>query len=314
MLVQKGLLIVYRSESSEDFKQIARRVHKLDPSICLVFCHDAINPAKINPNFFKLPMLVIYLVNPPPDDFDHKAPFLAVKSIGKLKEFEHFRTHDLPCLPIEKFTWGMKLDKDLYGDLVVFKPENMTSTGADVNMVPTHLIAELKPEDFPDNHLIHQDSYLVQKFLKTGERATTYRVTIFLDEVIYSGKGTLNFDYPSPDLPVKELLKISVASNQHSRRTAELIIDEEINAFAMKIAKTFTKNPLLAIDVLREEQTGKLYVLEVNLGGNVWHFSSNVVRNLPGYDESRKKAMIRQYNAWDRAAEALVRKVNELAG
>ena len=108
-------------------------------------------------------------------------------------------------------------------------------------------------------------------------------------------------------------MNISVASNQHASRTAELVKDPEVNELALKVAKTLPQNPLMAIDILRDEETGKLYVLELNLGGNVWHFSSKMVRNLPGYDSAARKKLVLQYNAWDRAAEALVRKTHELA-
>jgi predicted ATP-grasp superfamily ATP-dependent carboligase len=134
-----------------------------------------------------------------------------------------------------------------------------------------------------------------------------------LDEVIYSANGRLNFPYPSEDLNIKALLNISVASNQHASRTAELVKDPEVNELAIKVAKTLPHSPLMAIDFLRDEETGKLYVLELNLGGNVWHFSSKMVRNLPGYDSAARKKLVLQYNAWDRSAEALVRKTHELA-
>jgi hypothetical protein len=56
----------------------------------------------------------------------------------------------------------MELDSDIYGDWVVLKPQNITSTCKEVNMVPTRMIPLLTRDDFPEEHLVHRDSYLVQ--------------------------------------------------------------------------------------------------------------------------------------------------------
>ena len=41
--------------------------------------------------------------------------------------------------------------------------------------------------------------------------------------------------------------------------------------------------PLKGCDLLRDVTTGKFYVIELNSGGNTWHFSSNF------FAETRKK-------------------------
>jgi hypothetical protein len=309
---KKALIVVHRNESADDFQHIARRIRKLDPSIGVTMVSDFLTSKMVPPEYLNLPMLVIYLCNPPPSEFK-VATKLAVKEMSKVEEYAHFKEHQIPCLPIERFKWGMELDQSIYGEWVVLKPENKTSTGRDINMVPTKLLPTLRLADFPENHLIREDSYLVQKLLKTGTHPKHCRATIFLDEVIYSANGRLNFPYPPEDSDIKALLNISVASNQHARRTAEMVKDPEVNELALKVAKTLPQNPLMAIDILRDEETGKLYVLELNLGGNVWHFSSKMVRNLPGYDSAARKKLVLQYNAWDRAAEALVSKTHKLA-
>lgn len=310
---KKGLILVFRGESSDDFKEIAKRAYKLDPDVRILGFSEVINLEKIPPGFFDIPHLVIYLCNPPPDDFVHESPMLAVKNLDKIEEYEHFKKHNLPCLPIEEFRWGMELDPEIYSEWVVLKPQNVQSTGKDVNMVPTKLVPTLKLSDFPEDHLINQDSYYVQRLLKTGQHPKINRATVFLGEILYSLKGQLNSSYPNEDSSLNLLLSKSIATNQHHDRTFELVKDDEVNQLALKIASTFRKNPLLAIDILRDETTGKLYVLEVNLGGNTWHFSSALAKKTPGYNSSVRKAMILQYNAWDRAAEALVKKAYELA-
>jgi len=179
-------------------------------------------------------------------------------------------------------------------------------------MVRTKLLPTIKIEDFPEDHLIHKDSYLVQKFVKTGEFPTHYRVLVFLGEILYSVKSTQKSAYPTQLVDINELLKSSVASNLTGHRTATLTIDKRVNEFALNVSNAFPEHPLLGIDVIKDEQSDALYVLEVNLGGNTWAFSSKL-SHLFREAMGGRQAMVLQYNAWDRAAEALVRKTHELA-
>jgi hypothetical protein len=312
MASKKGLIIVFRLESINDFREIASRLAKLDPTIQVFGFADRIDHEKIPPGFFKLPHLIIYLCNPPTGNDAQLSNTLAVKKISKIEEYEHFKKHNIPCLPIEPFEWGMTLNQEIYGDWVVLKPQNIQSTGRDVNMIPTQLVSTMRPIDFPENHLIHQDAYYVQKFLKTGVRPTHYRVGIFIDSVIYSSKTILHSDYPCATDTLSDRLTKTIAANLVSNRFVYLLKDFEINEFAMKVAKTFPSHPIFGVDVLKEEETGKLFALETNLGGNTWHFSSEV-GSVYRRDLGGREKLIEQYSAWDQVAAALVRKMNGLA-
>lgn len=306
---RKALIVVHRNENADDFQQIARRIRKLDPTISVTMVSDFLTSKMVPAECLNLPMLVVYLCNPPPTEFK-VATKIAVKEMSKIEEYEHFRRHNIPCLPIEQFRWGMELDQSIYGEWVVLKPENMTSNGQDVNMVPTREISKLKVQDFHINHLMHKDSYLVQKFIKTGENPNFYRALVFLDEVLLSYRPELNLPYLET-LDLKKLLETSVSPVRRDDRKIHLEINEEVNALAKLVASTFPDNPLWGVDIIRDQQTGKLFVLEVNLGGNTWAFS-----NLHG-EKFRStvglKNMLLQYHAWDRAAEALVRKTHAFA-
>ncbi len=313
----KALIVVHREESADDFREIAIRIKKLDPAICGAMAPGYISEEMLPPHFLALPLLVVYLVNPPASNADQgvirNATHIAVESINKIEEYEHFKKHNIPCLPIIRFQWGMELDQEIYGDWVVLKPENIQSTGQDVNMVPTKLIPTLKLSDFPKDHLMHRDSYLVQKLVKTGENPNTYRATVFMGAILSSGFARMVYPYPVESSELSTLLSTTVATNFLSQRTRHFVKDLEANDLALKVAEAFPNNPLLAIDILRDGDTNKLYVLETNLGGNTWHFSSALSRNYPGYDDATRKATLLQYGAWDVAAQALVKKTHELA-
>jgi hypothetical protein len=307
---KKALIVVHRNESADDFQQIARRIRKLDSTICVTMVSDFLTSKMVPDQCLNLPMLVVYLCNPPKTEFK-VATKLAVKEMSKIEEYEHFKQHNIPCLPIERFIWGMELDPEVYGDWVILKPEHIQSTGKDVNMVPIKEIPNLKLSDFPENHLIHKDSFYIQKFIKTGKSPTYYRVLFFLGEILLSYKVEQNAKYPSANEGLNSLLKKSVATNLQGNREINLVIDSKVNDFAKNVAIHFPNLPILGIDIIPEEQTGDLIVLEINAGGNTWAFSaapSQNLRSLVGL-----KNMVLQYNSWDRSAEALVRKTHELA-
>jgi len=307
---KKALIVVHRNENADDFQQIARRIRKLDSTICVTMVSDFLTSKMVPDQCLNLPMLVVYLCNPPKTEFK-VATKLAVKAMSKIEEYEHFKQHNIPCLPIERFIWGMELDPEVYGDWVVLKPEHIQSTGKDVNMVPTKEIPNLKLSDFPAEHLIQKDTYYVQQFLKTGNSATFYRALVYLGDILLSYKVEQNNHYPDYKVGLDILLKTSVASNLQGSRKINLVDDDDVRALAIKVALAFPDLPLLGVDIIPDAVTGKLYVLEINAGGNTWAFTakpSQDLRSILGL-----KNMILQYNAWDRAAEALVRKTHELA-
>ena len=312
----KALIVVHREESADDFREIALRIKKLDPTICGAMAPEYISEEMLPAHFLALPLLVVYLVNPPASNTDQgvirNATNLAVESINKIEEYEHFKKHKIPCLPIERFKWGMELDPAIYGDWVVLKPENIQSTGEDINMVPTELIPKLMLSHFPEKHLIRKDDYLVQKFVRTGKQPISYRVCVFLDQVIYSRRSTMTINVPSLNNSISELLSHSVATNNQPNRIMEFHIDDEVNMLAIKVAKSLRNYPIFGIDIIRDENTGELFALETNPGGNVWHFSSQMARDR-GLTELDRQQRISQYNAWDVAAEALVSKTHQLA-
>ena len=310
----KALIVVHREESADDFREIAMRIKKLDPTICGAMAPEYISEEMLPPHFLALPLLVVYLVNPPASNAEQgiicNATNLTVENLNKIQEYDHFKKHNIPCLPIENFQWGMELDPAIYGDWVVLKPANIQSTGQDINMVPTKLIPKLTLADFPVEHLIHKDDYLVQKFVKCGKNPTHYRALVFLGDVILSFKAEQKSSYPNFTSVLNTLLRTSVASNMQDHRNISLIIDGEMNELAKKVSKTLPDYPLLGIDVMRDEETSKLYVIEINGGGNTWAFSSEMAQKLRL--QVSREALVEQYAAWDVAAEALVMKTNEL--
>lgn len=314
MDAKKAVVIVCRRESIEDFREIAYIIRKFDPTIAVSIYADFYDVELINQRNSILPHLVISLVNPLPFMFKTNFVRLEVKRYSKVDEQLYLKNAGLPYLPIEKFEWGIHLNREIYGDYVVLKPENLNSTGSDINLVPTDKISKLSIGDFPKTHLIHKDSYLVQKFIKTGVRPIHYRATVFLNKVILTWFAESVLYYPTGLENLSELLAKTVASNKKELRTVKHLNSDRCNELAVKVSMQFPFNPIMGVDIVCDALTNELYVLELNSGGNVWHFSSR-----EGHKEgSARKAlggrqnMINQYDAFTLSAKAIINKVHEL--
>src|SRR5262249_7364655 len=92
----------------------------------------------------------------------------------------------------------------------------------------------------------------------------------------------------------------------------EFSVPEEVLEFATLVNRAFTEIPLQACDILREKETGILYIVEINAGGNTWDFSSRRVAEARTRLGGRSH-FIKLYDPWPKAAWALVRKVREMA-
>jgi len=191
-----------------------------------------------------------------------------------------------------------------WGPYAIVKPDT-GRMGMDVRIRKTGRIHYQK--DCPDGK-----PYLIQKFVHTGEQPVSYRACTFFGEILYLQKSTntacgslLNDPASSEEIGGHN----PVATAAKGR--AELVVDQEIIAFAKHIALTaFRDIPLLGQDIIRDLATGELYCLEVNPYGSTWHFSSRAGK---GIQSANALDFEKQFNAFDKVADILIRKTREFA-
>ena len=82
--------------------------------------------------------------------------------------------------------------------------------------------------------------------------------------------------------------------------------EEKIIALGERTHEAFPECPVLGPDIVRDTQSGRLYVLEVNRYGAVWHLSSSFLAK--ELDPEHVRARYAQFNALDRAANLLIEK------
>ncbi len=207
------------------------------------------------------------------------------------------------------------LDPADWGPYVILKPVHGSFAIGNL-LAPTAHVGELTADRIPDGHPLKTSPYLVQQFINTGSSVCSYRVIVLLGQpllcVRYGRTGQIEYPHSIDEIfnNYSFFSNFNQDGTTSSERTYAMSNDEEVIKFAQKVFSVHPHLPLQGIDIIRDADTGKLYVLETNSGGNVWSFS---LTGNPTLKMLGKKALVTQFMAWDKAAEILVAKTHELA-
>jgi hypothetical protein len=323
-----NLVVIHRgSDYVRDFEEVARKIFAIDPAIS-VFCIDKSTSHVMPDNAWKRPTLTVALQSRFKADIK-RGPLLKNRPILKPGQHKVFVDAGLPTPPTMRFLPGMKLDPIMFGEYVVIKPINphIASYGRGIQLFRRKRLETLTIMDFPRDHLIHRDhdGYIVQRFIDTGPFILLYRVLTLFGVPLSCFLAKEKVPQPSPEGSDEDIERLSIASNARDFRVRSLYSDAAVLALGARVGRAFPDIPLLGIDIIREERTGKLFVLECNPGGNTWHFSSKLITGIRqqmggGSLVGQKKAdligrqmLIDQFGAFDLAAQVLIDKTRLLA-
>jgi hypothetical protein len=179
-------------------------------------------------------------------------------------------------IPVPKWTLcqgGKVPDLTDFDKYVVSKPD-LGACGAEVKIMRKSRIrgnpVSTRYEGLSDT--------LVQEFIYTGPWPVSYRVFTFFGQVL--GSWRVEADRNRRPLKGPQAFAggpadggISIASSGKGC-IFQLNYEADILALAEQAHAAFPELPLLGVDIVREQPSGKLYVLEVNSCGRTWHFSS----------------------------------------
>ncbi len=314
MQEKKILAICVRDQNYEDFISVGKRIHRLDDSIIVNISNGQFHPEQLPARFNYLPLLTLYLVNPP-DIVPARGHTLRVKDLGKLEEYKHFVAAGVPIPKVKPYTIGETVDPNQWGDYVVLKPVHSSHAQGNL-LVPTTWLNQIERNRIPPGHSLSSSPYLLQQFVDTGQYAMSYRVLSFLGQPLMciSWRRTRAVTYPATldEVFTNETFtsNFKQEENLFDEREFKIANDEEVIKFSRQAFNAHPDLPLQGIDIIRDAATGKLYALENNSGGNVWTFSSLIS---PTLKVIGRKALVKQFMAFDRAAEILVKKTHELA-
>ncbi|MGE0240427.1 MAG: hypothetical protein AB7F09_03795 [Parvibaculaceae bacterium] len=326
-MAKRNLILIHRGpEYDRDFKEIARKVTAIDKDITVYALADS-SMAQLPGLAWMWPTLVVALMS----DYRlqiKRGTVLRNTQIAKFAQYETFRKAGIPTPPMLPFRFGMTLDPLLFGEFVIIKPMDLdlTSRGTGVQLFRRHRLERLQPRDFPRDHPIHEarEGYLVQRFVDTGAYPSYYRVQTFLGRIIHLTHCSLTMPRCALTAPDEEIERTAIAT-QSGAKHRRLASDADIRHMAERVHAQFPDIPLLGCDVIRDEATRDLHVLECNPGGNTWHLSSKSGERMRrelgnakvnGVEHARRLArrmLLEQYGAFDIVAKTLVEKTRGLA-
>jgi hypothetical protein len=195
-----------------------------------------------------------------------------------------------------------------WGEFVVVKPTHIGSSshGKGVTLMRTQRVRYIAPEDYPEGHPGRLGPMLVQQFINTGKRISYYRVlTLFGRPLVCMraiSPGDL-LDLSGDDDAIESNV---VALQAFDDRERKFEYRADVVAMAEAAYRAIPEAPLQGCDIIREAGTGRLYVLELNPGGNTWHFSSaHGAQMRADIGPTGVEAMHNQLDAFGTAAQVL---------
>ncbi len=324
-MIRRNLVLIHRGpDYARDFTEIARKVAARDPEIA-VFHLPVKLKAELPAEAWERPTLTVALSR----DFAmpiRRGPILRNRPIGKLAQQEIFRRAGIPTPAALPFRLGMTLDPALFGDFVIVKPLDLGATShGGVRLFRRARLEALTADRLAaeDPLLSHPGAHMVQRFVASGRRPRSTRVQTFLGRALYCYEMEILAEQPPLGGGDDALDRFIVASNA-AERSRTLVDDTAAIRLAEATHGALPDIPILGIDMIREEGTGNLFVLECNAGGNTWHFTSEIGSGVRQYlgrfapdaaqrDALGRRMLIEQFGAFDIVAEVLVRKAAERA-
>jgi hypothetical protein len=198
---------------------------------------------------------------------------LISQSVTKLEERELIVSTGARVPDTRLVTKDLRLDAAQWGPFTVIKP-NRGLRGQGIGLIRTRDVGWTDTTLLPKKDPRHRQELLAQRFIDTGPDMTCYRVFTVLGRAIYCMKSA-TIDAQAPlDASGSEALDVAVAVNNMVRKL-ELANDREIIDLSTSIHAKLPHLPVMGIDIIREQPSGRLFVLEYNSTGRIWHLSSD---------------------------------------
>jgi hypothetical protein len=319
---KKSNLIIITGRETEDwrdFASIAQEVVRIAPDIAVHLVSPKDTAAVIDDQKWQRPGITV-CVGHPGEFIPRRGPLFHNWPVKKLDQYSRLKNAGIATPHTERFEFGRDYSEANFGEFVILKPLplTLTSKGGSASLFRTRRLRELKLGDFPKTHFLHEAPGLVQAFVDTGRYVSKWRVLTMFGEPLYSSTSLSVVPRAELNADDKEIEESVVEPRTDRNRDADteglrdrLAKDDDILAFARRMHSVFPTIPVLGCDVLRREPDGELFALEINGGGNVWHFSSYAEKHRARL--GGREAMIGQFGAWKVAANSLIRMVRQYA-
>lgn len=227
----------------------------------------------------------------------------------KTEQYERLRAIGIPAPDWIKIGPETRLDPEEWGPYVVVKPD-LGRKGAEIRIKRTERV-RYKPEaDYPEDHPARKAPMFAQRFVYTGRWPSNYRIVTLFGKTLMCWLCEADHGLP----PLEERFAfggggVTIVSNKKTSHYS-LAFDEDVMALAEKTHAAFPDQPLLGTDIIRDADTGELFVLETNPRGDTWYMSSatgQMIQDDNGVDFTS------QFGALEIAADVLIARASEIA-
>lgn len=229
--------------------------------------------------------------------------------MSKARELERLHEVGIPVPDWTVISPETVLDPADWGPYVVEKPTS-GHRGAHIRVRKTGRVSYQPPESFPRGHPGRKTPLLVQRFVYTGEWPTSYRVyTLFGEVLAFYRLSTESRGGPLASRWDFRKGGINIIANTKDMKI-DLAVEDDVTALASRAHKAaFPHVPSLSIDVVRDAETGDLYVLETHPHGS-WVFSLKVFDEV---EAANNLALRSHFDVFGNAARVLVRETRRRA-
>ena len=309
-----NLLMIYNPNIIEpwDFELVATHVREIAPDICTVLWKDGSTDWQRCPPAPGLPTMTF---SPGPVR-GRRPPRGAVFEGHSLRKSEEYAALERGGVSVPRWallTRTSAPDLTAFDRYVVVKPD-IGGRGADVKIKRKGRVRWSPPSTDLAKTMSGRDcDWVVQEFVYTGQHPVSYRVTSLFGEPIWSWQI-------QADIRRRPLRHRFDFTGDHGGGMSivssgkgcvfSLVDDPDLAELARAAHRVFPDIPLIGVDIVRDADTGRLFVIEANALGWTWHLSSPTGRAIQqqfGFDLDASFAVRR------RAARILAEQVRQRA-
>ena len=277
MAIERHLILVHTpgDQDVRDFEDIGRKVQALAPDIEVFIATNDLPCSVTRRRAARLPTLIFspgYLMQFRP----LRGKLYAGAPIPKLEQIARLKAAGLSVPASAEIVPDIVLSKAAFGSHVVVKPgHSLASHGKDMTLMRRETVRYRSRDAYPEGHPGRHGPMYAQQFIDTGPFVNHYRVVTLFGEPLLAFKTVSQVARPPLDAPDEVLAAMTVKATRKGGLgiTRQLEAQADILAMARRTYDALPEIPLQAVDIVKAADTGKLFVLEANPGGNTWIFS-----------------------------------------
>lgn len=300
---ERNLILVHSPGWQErgDFEAIKAHVEAMAPDIA-VYVVDNTLPASVTrrraatrPTLTFSPLSLVHFR-------PVRGKVYAGAPMSKLDEMQRLAAAGLPIPQFEALTLQTVLAESAYGALVIVKPSYALATfGQGIELWRRRSVRYRPPQDYDAQHPGRYAPMIAQRFIDCGYPMSCRVLTIFGEPIFtYCRESTVPLSLP----PDRDRFEQSEYMPSMPNRMTRMTRDPGMLKLAADAYRAMPQIALQACDILREKDTGNLYLLEINPGGGTWMFSN---QQAAGYREALGVTdLTAQFDAFRTIARVLV--------